>query len=232
MKAWVTGAAGSIGAELVERLPDAVGTDLETDVTRPFDSPAADVCFHCAAAKHAPAGEADPYGVSVINITGTQNVLATGIPTVLASTCKAADPETAYGASKLIAERMVLNAGGWVARFHNVRQTSGNVFQIWAGLPETEPIPVAPCWRYFIDLDDAVDLMLTVPTLPPGRYAVDPGSPVWIPDLAAQLYPDRPLRRVEPRRGDRIREPFVAEHETVTTVSGRILRIHSRHDPC
>jgi FlaA1/EpsC-like NDP-sugar epimerase len=29
---------------------------------------------------------------------------------VIASTCKAADPMTVYGASKLIAERIVLNA--------------------------------------------------------------------------------------------------------------------------
>lgn len=226
---WVTGAKGSIGSALMDRLPDAVGTDIEMDLTLPFRPPAADLVFHCAGAKHAPEGETDPFGVAAINITGTQHVLNAGIPVILASTCKAADPETAYGASKLIAERMVLNAGGWVARFYNVRYTSGNVFQIWDDLPADEPLPVTRCWRYFISLDEAVDLMLRLPDLPPGRYTVDPGPPVWIPDLAEQLYPGRPQACIPARRGDRLREPFTAAHETVTRVDG-LLRINSRHD--
>lgn len=231
MKAWVTGAAGSIGAALMQRLDHAVGTDIETDVTLPLEAPpGTTICFHCAGAKHAPEGERHPFDVARTNIQGTHNVLETGVPVVVASTCKAADPETAYGASKLIAERMVLNAGGWVARFHNVKQTSGNVFEIWESIPASDPIPVTPCWRYFIDLDQAVELMLMLPTLPPGRYAVDPGSPVWIPDLARRLHPDRPQQAIPERRGDRGREPFVAHHEVVTRVGGNILRIESKHD--
>lgn len=230
---WVTGAAGSIGSALVTG--DRIGTDLEVDVT---DQTAVDrfnyeyapeLVLHCAGAKHAPEGEADPEHVSRVNITGTRNIIETGARVVLTSTCKAANPQTAYGASKLIAERMVLNAGGSVVRFYNVIQTQGNVFDIWS---HTEgPLPVTECWRYFITLEDAVGLVEEAKDLPSGRYTVDPGEPVFIPDLADELYPDRTKRMVAPRRGDRIREPLLADCETRVQLSDRVWRIISSHDP-
>lgn len=230
---WVTGAAGSIGSALVTG--DRIGTDLEVDVT---DQTAVDrfnyeyapeLVLHCAGAKHAPEGEADPEHVARVNITGTRNIIETGARVVLTSTCKAANPQTAYGASKLIAERMVLNAGGSVVRFYNVIQTQGNVFDIWS---RTEgPLPVTKCWRYFITLEDAVGLVEEAKDLPSGRYTVDPGDPVFIPDLADELYPDRGKRMVAPRRGDRIREPLLADCETRVQLSDRVWRIISSHDP-
>lgn len=233
MTVWITGAAGSVGSALLERLPQAIGTDIDVDVT---DRAAVDkaartirpsLVLHCAGAKHAPEGETDPAHVAAVNIDGTQNILSVCSRVVLASTCKAADPETAYGASKLIAERIVLNAGGWVARFYNVRETQGNVFEIWAN---TDPLPVMPCWRYFISLKDATDLMLALPALPPGRYTVDPGPAVFIPDLADELYPGREKALVQPRRGDRVREPLAARCETLTPHEG-LVRVEGPHDP-
>ena len=50
---------------------------------------------------------------------------------IFASTCKAADPITSYGASKLICERIILNSGGTVVRFVNVFDTSHSVTKIW-----------------------------------------------------------------------------------------------------
>lgn len=234
---WVTGAAGSIGSALVDALPDAIGTDIEVDVTDPaavakfVDWVKPDAVLHCAGAKHAPEGETDPRSVTRVNAVGTFNVLdaMVGKPFVLTSTCKAADPETAYGASKLIAERAVLNAGGSVARFYNVRETQGNVFDIWSSIPKPEPIPVAACWRYFITIDQAVDLVLRCLELPPGRWSMNPGAPVFVPDLADELYPDRSKAYIRPRRGDRVREPLKAVSETAVEY-GDLLRIDGPHD--
>ena len=230
---WVTGAAGSIGAAVLDQV-GGVGTDLEVDVTDP-EAVAAfvvehqpDLVFHCAGAKHAPEGEADPQRISEINIGGTANILdhVTG-RVVLASTCKAADPETVYGASKLIAERMVLNAGGTVARFYNVIETQGNVFDIWAG---ADMLAVMPCWRYFMHLDQAVELMVACASLPTGRYTVDPGPAVYLPRLADELYPDKEKRMARPRRGDRVREPSKARSEMLSDL-GWWMQITSPHDP-
>ena len=125
----VTGAAGSIGAEVVKRLRAAGETvaasdlhvgadylDLECDVTiandveNAFDVFRPTHVLHLAGAKHAPAGEEDPAEVLRVNALGTAQVVEAarryGARVLTASTCKACNPETAYGASKLIAERL------------------------------------------------------------------------------------------------------------------------------
>lgn len=243
----VTGADGSIGQGLVPVLREAghevLSTDLETmdvrwagttqQVVREF---APDVIYHLAGAKHAPAGEESPEQALLTNSVGTWNVLracelyAPDAKMVLASTCKACDPETAYGASKLLAERMVLNAGGWVARFYNVPESSGNVFRLWESLPDDAALPVAPCWRFFISLDTVVSLLERIVNQPPGRYAAEPGGARFMPDIASALYPGRAQVRIRPRRGDRLREPLHAASETVASLPGGLLRIVGSHD--
>lgn len=249
----VTGAAGSIGSALVRRLLTTVQAVDATDcavgtygvaaldvrdpdaVTDWFSSWPPALVFHLAAAKHAPHGELDPYAVADTNIGGTQNILDAagdcGARVVMASTCKACDPETAYGATKLIAERMVLNAGGSVARFYNVPKTSGDVFETWRSLAVDAPLPVTPCSRYFISLDRAVELLVLVAELPSGRYCVDPGPARTMAEVADELYPGRPQQHMPPRRGDRLREPLCAAHERLVPLSGGLVQVVSPHDP-
>lgn len=234
---FVTGAHGSVGQELVALLEDGcrrlVATDRrEYDVTigGPFGE--FDVVFHLAGAKHAPDGEVDPWETVLVNTVGTRNVLAAAgaARVVLASTCKACDPETAYGASKLIAERMVLNASGSVARFYNVVETSGNVFETWRAA--SGPLPVTDCRRYFMSVAEAASLLVWAAVLPPGRYVRDPGFPRSMAGVAADLYPGRAQAVIPRRRGDRAVEPLLAAHESVseTEVAG-LYRVESPHDP-
>ena len=236
----ITGAKGSIGSALLGHI-EAVATDVEsldvrneTAVAEALTSTNPEVIFHMAAAKSAPEGERDPMSALEINVIGTRNVLAhapEGCLVVTASTCKACEPETAYGASKLVAERVTLNAGGSVSRFYNVVESSGNVFEIWEQLDADEPLLVTPCRRYFISLAEAVSLVLWTAIMPPARYGFDPGTPREMRDVAADLYPGRSIQSVPPRRGDRIIEPLAARHEQVEqgAVQG-LLRIIGAHD--
>lgn len=243
MRFLVTGAAGSVGVALTERLvPGEVwAADIdEMDVTdagqvwRFVEEVRPGVIYHLAGAKHAPEGERDPAQVANVNIGGTLNVLAAakqhGARVIVASTCKACDPETAYGASKLIAERATLNAGGVVVRFHNIPESSGNVFRLWESLPADEPLPVTQCWRYFTPLEQAVQLLVDAAKFPTGRYCVDPGPVRSMEHVAWETYPGRRQKRVPPRRGDRRREPLHAACEAVKPY-GRYLRIVGAHDP-
>lgn len=242
MRILVTGAAGSVGQALLPHLQgDVLATDKhDLDITDPdqceviIGAFGPELVYHLAAQKFAPEGEDDPERTLAVNATGTANVVRAanrvGAKVITASTCKACDPETVYGASKLIAERLTLNAGGWVARFYNVRESCGNVLSIWASLPEGEPLPVAPCHRYFITSEQVTDLLLKVPTLPPGRYTVNPGDPVAVGDLAAELYPGRETLPIEPRRGDRVKEPRTAASELLLPMSDGLERIYSVHD--
>lgn len=244
----ITGAEGSIGSAVAAILRDvaevtatdkhsgnpALDVRVESDVAAVLREARPEVIFHLAAAKSAPDAERDPMSALEVNVLGTRNILAhapEGCHVVTASTCKACEPETAYGASKLVAERVTLNAGGSVARFYNVVESSGNVFEIWSQLDPSEPIPVTPCRRYFISLAEAVSLVAWTAILPPARYGFDPGTAREMHDVAADLYPDRVLRSIPPRRGDRIVEPLAAHHEQVEQdAQPALLRIIGAHD--
>lgn len=248
----ITGANGSLGRELRAWLDEEQISNLATDIDADADATTyvydvrvpltgcddyrPTLIFHLAGAKHAPEGETDPVSTFETNTVGTANVLnlarETAARVVLASTCKAADPETVYGASKLLAERMVLNAGGTVARFYNVVESAGNVFETWAAIPAESSLPVSfDCARYFITLREAVALLLWAAVLHPGRYTVDPGRARSMHAVAAALYPGRPLRWVSARRGDRIREPRCALSERVERLNHGLVQIRGAHDP-
>jgi FlaA1/EpsC-like NDP-sugar epimerase len=240
----VTGALGSIGEALCERLRGKGYTVFAKDVNdmdvrnprRVNEAMCAlqpNVVFHLAGAKHAPNGEEDPYGVAMTNTIGTANVLdfaPKDCVVVVASTCKAANPETAYGASKLIAERMALNAGQRVARFYNVVESAENVFETWAAVPSDEPISVTACERYFISLDEALSLLIYAAAAPSGRYTVQPGQVRRMPNVALALYPGRQMTLIERRRGDRMREPLYADHERTHAIDHPFIKIESPHD--
>lgn len=247
----VTGAAGSLGSALIPALDEAGHTVTGVDISQVDVRNANEVwfavssfdptlIFHLAAMKHAPNGETDPAEFAAVNVSGTFNVLQAAeqcdARVILASSCKACDPETVYGASKLIAERMVLNAGGSVARFFNIPESSGNVFELWRNIPEDEPIPVTQCTRYFQSLKQAVGLLVALVVAPAGRYCIDPREARWMDEVAHDLYPGRAQRHMSPRRGDRLHEPLCAEHERmsdggIVRGAGPIFKVESAYDP-
>jgi FlaA1/EpsC-like NDP-sugar epimerase len=228
----VTGGKGSVGQQLIKRCPNAVITDLEElDVTNinniyrwlkqngPFD-----YVIHLAGDKHAPKGEETPFNTLDINTHGIQNLIIClpGAHHILASTCKACNPETVYGATKLISERLILNSGGTVARFFNVIETQGNVFDIW----KTEPREVYQCHRYFISLNEAVGLLINCLELK-GKFAVNPGKIRAMPDVFKSLGYEGPVKLR--RRGDRVKELLHSTSE-FTTPHDNLLKITSYHD--
>ena len=127
--------------------------------------------------KYATKSEHQTWKTVQVNIEGTKNLLdacSSKTKVILTSTCKSANPEIVYGASKLIAERMVINSGGGVARFFNVVQSQGNVFEIWRNLSVDEPIRVmGECNRYFISIDESCSLAMFAMVNGAGRYIVN-----------------------------------------------------------
>ncbi len=162
----------------------------------------ADIVFHTAAHKHVTLMEANPVAAVQNNVFGTRNLIdasvAAGVECfVLISTDKAVEPICVYGASKRIAEELVLRerAAGrrfLVVRFGNVRGSRGSILplfeeQIRTGGPVTVTHPDVT--RYFMTIPDAVTLVLQA-----GGIEVDAdmlllqmGEPVSIRKLAEQL---------------------------------------------
>lgn len=74
-----------------------------------------DYVFNVAAMKHVPSCEYNPYEAVLTNITGTYNVIKAAIAqgikkVVFTSSDKAISPTNAYGATKLMAERLITSA--------------------------------------------------------------------------------------------------------------------------
>jgi UDP-N-acetylglucosamine 4,6-dehydratase len=102
-----------------------------------------DYVFHLAALKNVPMCEYNPYEAVKTNIIGTQNVIEICLQqkvqkVIFTSTGKAVKPTTAYGASKLFAERLLTIANGATAgtvfasvRFGNVLGSRGSVFPLF-----------------------------------------------------------------------------------------------------
>ena len=125
--------------------------------------------FHAAAHKHVALLEENPIEAIANNALGTLALAECADRfqvrrIILLSTDKAAGPISILGASKRIAERITLVNGGLVLRLANVLGTEGSVVetflhQIAARNPVT--ITDAAAERYFLTLEEAVDLLLT-----------------------------------------------------------------------
>lgn len=241
----VTGAEGFLGRLIAQKL-DEVGarsylTDLDdldvgnAEVTdRSFRQLRPEFVIHLAAMKHAPLGEVHPIETTEINVLGTHNVVeaakTAGVGPgglVFGSTCKAAAPETVYGATKLLGERVALRAGYSAVRYANVLGSSGSVLEIWTAQSKNrEPLAVTPCRRYWLSPDEAVALTLAALGLGPGLYYLDAGEPEPIEDLARRFDPAADLALIPPRLGDRLVERFLASGERAEPTSvAHVLRI-------
>jgi FlaA1/EpsC-like NDP-sugar epimerase len=161
------------------------------------------VIFHTAAHKHVPLMEVNVPEAVTNNILGTHNVVTAAASSgvshlVMISTDKAVRPSSVMGATKRIAEWVVLDAARRhkkdysVVRFGNVLGSRGSVVplfkqQIAMGGPVTITHPDVE--RYFMTIPEAVHLVLQASTFDARGelYMLDMGEPVRIVDLAEDL---------------------------------------------
>ena len=138
-----------------------------------------DVIFHAAALKRIEQAQRDPIEAVKSNIYGTQALIEATIRkgtvkrVIGLSTDKACNPINLYGATKCVAEHLLLAANALsagsctfsVVRYGNVWASRGSVIHQWrAALSAGRPIRVTDpaASRYFMTLDEAVDLVLNV----------------------------------------------------------------------
>ena len=161
------------------------------------------VVFHTAAHKHVPLMESNIEDAITNNIIGTKNVVQAASANdtellVLISTDKAVRPVNVMGATKRIAEMIVLEAAHRtghaysVVRFGNVLGSRGSVVplfkrQIAHGGPVTVTHPDMK--RYFMTIPEAVHLVLQTAAMGQGGevFMLNMGQQVRILDLAEDL---------------------------------------------
>ncbi len=143
-----------------------------------------DYIFHAAALKHVPFCEYNPFEAVYTNVIGTKHVVEAAIEhnvqkMIGISTDKAVSPINTMGATKLLSERIIINAPLGTSsshfacvRFGNVLNSVGSVIplfkhQISQGGPVT--LTSEDMTRFFMTIPQAVSLILEGATIMKGR---------------------------------------------------------------
>jgi FlaA1/EpsC-like NDP-sugar epimerase len=171
------------------------------------------IVFHTAAHKHVPLMEVNVVEAITNNVVGTRNTVDVARDTnveqfVLISTDKAVRPSSIYGATKRLAEMIVLNGAResqrafTVVRFGNVLGSRGSIIpifkqQIANGGPVTITHPDMS--RFFMTIPEAVYLVLQAASMEDGgeTFVLNMGEPIRILSLAEDLIR---LSGLEPHR--------------------------------
>ncbi|MDO8847910.1 MAG: nucleoside-diphosphate sugar epimerase/dehydratase [Coriobacteriia bacterium] len=178
--------------------------DIRDDrkLMRVFGAERPQVVFHAAAYKHVPLMEDEPEEAIRANVLGTMNVLraceaVNAERFVFISTDKAVEPRNVMGATKALAELVMLSAarygiGAIAVRFGNVLGSRGSVIPIFEDqLRRGGPIRVThpEVTRYFMTIPEAARLVLQAQAMSEGGdiFVLDMGQPVRIVDLAQRM---------------------------------------------
>jgi UDP-N-acetylglucosamine 4,6-dehydratase len=189
-----------------------------------------DVVVHAAALKQIPACEYNPFEAILTNVMGAKNVIDaaidSGVKRVLAlSTDKAVSPVNLYGATKLCAEKLFVQANTYghprgtsfaCVRYGNVVGSRGSVIPLFQAQRAEGRVTVTDpkMTRFWITLDEGVRFVtrclqamhggeIFVPRLPSAR----------ILDLVEAVAPGCRVEFVGIRPGEKLHEVLVSEDE-------------------
>ncbi len=166
------------------------------DIKEVFSRWKPEVVLHGAAYKHVCLLENFPEKAFLNNVEGTELLLSEALRCkterlVYFSSDKAVEPASAMGASKCIAEKLVLSVGFVAVRFGNVFASSGSAVEVFLRrLKESKPLIIhhPEVCRFFMSQKETVLLVLEALRVEgPAVLALDMGEPVKILDLAKAL---------------------------------------------
>jgi UDP-N-acetylglucosamine 4,6-dehydratase len=190
-----------------------------------------DVVFHAAALKQIPACEYNPFEAIQTNVLGTKNVIDAAIDqgvrrVVGLSTDKAVSPLNLYGATKLCAEKLLVQGNTYghprgtafsVVRYGNVIGSRGSVVPLFRQQRETGTITVTDraMTRFWVTLEQGVEFAIRCADLMRGGEVFVPKIPsMRIVDLAEVVAPGCTIQDIGVRPGEKVHEVLVSEDES------------------
>jgi len=180
----------------------------------------ADIVIHAAAMKQVPACEYNPFEAVKTNILGTQNViqacLTNGVEKALfISTDKAVDPVNHYGATKLVAEGLWLNANHRGPTKFSLSRWGNVLASRWSAIPllkkqakkDVLTITHKDMTRFWLTLRQAVEFAWgKVETMEGGEVFIPDLKSAKVVDLAKAIAPHARIKYVGIRRGEKLHE--------------------------
>jgi UDP-N-acetylglucosamine 4,6-dehydratase len=193
------------------------------------------VVVHAAALKQVPACEYNPFEAIQTNILGGRNVIDAainqGVQRILAlSTDKAVNPINLYGATKLCAEKMFVQANAYAgaqdtrfscARYGNVVGSRGSVIPVFLEQRKSGKITITDprMTRFWITLDQGVRFVIQcIEGMHGGEIFVPKIPSMKLVDMAQALAPGCETCYVGIRPGEKVHEVLISEDEARNTV--------------
>lgn len=191
-----------------------------------------ELVIHAAALKRVEVGEYNPREMVLTNVMGALNVIEAAQDTrvgsvVAVSTDKACAPLNAYGATKLTMEKLMLAANNTtsaerrpqfaVVRYGNVAGSTGSVIPAWRELiangAKAVPVTDPRCTRFFMKIEEAVELILWTAKHMAGGEIVVPLLPAYrLSTLAEALNIPMDVRGIG--AGEKLDEMMIAPLES------------------
>ena len=193
------------------------------------------VVVHAAAIKQVPVCENNPFEAIQTNIIGSRNVIDAAVnqrvKRILAlSTDKAVNPINLYGATKLCAEKMFVQANAYAggldcgfscARYGNVVGSRGSVIPIFLEQRKRGKITLTDrrMTRFCITLDQGVRFVIRcLEEMHGGEIFVPKIPSMRLVDLAEAIVPSSQIEEVGIRPGEKLHEVLVSEDEARNTL--------------
>lgn len=193
------------------------------------------VVVHAAALKQVPACEYNPFEAIQTNIMGGRNVIDAaidrGVQRVLAlSTDKAVNPVNLYGATKLCAEKVFVQANAYAgsqetrfscARYGNVVGSRGSVIPVFLEQRKRGKITLtdARMTRFWLTLEQGVRFVIRCLEQMHGGEIFVPKIPsMRLVDLAQAVAPNCEVECIGIRPGEKLHEVLLSEDEARSAV--------------
>ena len=193
------------------------------------------VIVHAAALKQVPACEYNPFEAIQTNIIGGKNVIDAainqGVRRIMAlSTDKAVNPVNLYGASKLCAEKVFVQANAYAgtqdtrfscARYGNVVGSRGSVIPMFLEQRKTGRITITDprMTRFWITLEQGARFVVRcIEQMRGGEIFVPKIPSMKLIDMAEAVAPGCEVECIGIRPGEKLHEVLLSEDESRNAV--------------
>jgi UDP-N-acetylglucosamine 4,6-dehydratase len=189
-----------------------------------------DIVVHAAALKHVPIAEYNPFEVIKTNVNGTANVIDAAIDNnvenaILISSDKAVNPVNLYGATKLCAEKLFIQANSYAGdrktrfscvRYVNVLGSCGSIIPLFLEQKKTGTLTVTheKMTRFFMTLEQGVVLVInSLKNMRGGEIFIPKAPSMKIMDLAKAVAPEAQIKITGIRPGEKLHEALLTVEE-------------------
>lgn len=193
--------------------------------------PGHDIVIHAAALKIVPVAEINVKEAVTCNVEGTKNIAIACAESnveraLLISSDKACGP-TYYGVTKRLGEGLFREANNWrnteflTVRYGNVLKSANSIVPLFERqIRENKPFTIThlEMTRFWLSMKQAVDLITyALDKSKAGTITVPKAPAMKVIDVARALDPEREIREIGIRPGERLHETLIVREEAMHT---------------